>query len=280
MVGQNLKACDKISLAGDLGSGKSTVAELLAPELGAVRYSTGDIVREIAARRGMTVLELNTYMETHPEIDREIDDGLVRLSADPRAMIIDSRLAWYFTRGTFKVYLSVDPLIGAARILSAGRSTEQYGSVEEAADRIRERRRSESRRYLDMYGVDIKDFANYDLILDTTYVSPDRIAFALREAFRLHRQDPSYRAVMVSPKRLLYPDDAPDLELAARYSDKLAAEEEIPPVEVFGYDGDFYLASGLESALAYAMADTDLIHAALVPGSPEGREFVRMADSL
>ena len=94
---------NKISLAGDLGSGKSTVAKLLIEALGAEYYSTGAIVRAVAEKRGMTVADLNVYMETHPEIDKEIDDGLVALSEDPRPLIIDSRMAWHFTADTFKV---------------------------------------------------------------------------------------------------------------------------------------------------------------------------------
>ncbi len=270
----------KISLAGDLGSGKSTISECLAPMLGAVRYSTGDIVRKIAGERGMTVLELNTYMETHPEIDREIDDGLARLSEDPRAMIIDSRLAWHFTKGTFKVYLSVDPAVGAARIIGANRATEQYRSVEEAEAGVRDRRRSERRRYSEMYGVDIKDFGNYDMIVDTSYASPEKVAFALREGLRVWKEDPETRALLVSPKRLLYPDDAPDFALAAEYSDLIVAGEDVPAVRVFESDGDLYIASGVESALAYAMAESDFIHAELVSGSPAGKTYVRMADSL
>ena len=77
---------DKISLAGDLGSGKSTVSKILIERLGASYYSTGSIVRSIAEKRGMTVTELNVYMETHPEIDHEIDDGLVAL-ADLKVLV-------------------------------------------------------------------------------------------------------------------------------------------------------------------------------------------------
>ena len=110
---------DKISLAGDLGGGKSTVADILIKRLGAEYYSTGAIVRAIAAERGMTVGELNKYMETHPEIDHEIDNGIAALSDDERFLIIDSRMAWHFTKGTFKVYLSCDAETSALRILHA-----------------------------------------------------------------------------------------------------------------------------------------------------------------
>jgi cytidylate kinase len=71
---------EKISLAGDLGSGKSTVSKILIERLGAEYYATGVLVREIAERHGMTIGELNIYMETHPEIDHEIDDGLKALA--------------------------------------------------------------------------------------------------------------------------------------------------------------------------------------------------------
>ena len=38
----------KISLAGDLGSGKSTVSKILIESLNAEYYSTGAIVRSVA----------------------------------------------------------------------------------------------------------------------------------------------------------------------------------------------------------------------------------------
>ena len=121
---------DKISLAGDLGSGKSTVSDLLIADLGAEYYSTGRIVRSIAEKRGMTIGELNAYMETHPEIDHEIDDGLKALSQDERFLIIDSRMAWHFTEGTFKVYLSTDIETSALRIMSANRKGEHNATLE------------------------------------------------------------------------------------------------------------------------------------------------------
>ena len=137
---------DKISLAGDLGSGKSTVTGILMEALGAEKYSTGTIVREIAERMGMTIGELNVYMESHPEIDTEIDDGLVRLASDPRSLIIDSRMAWHFTAGTFKVYLSTDVEVAAARIMGANRSCEHASSLDEAVSCTKARRESEKKR--------------------------------------------------------------------------------------------------------------------------------------
>ena len=168
---------EKISLAGDLGSGKSTVAKILVDALGAEYYSTGGMVRAIAERMGMEIGELNKYMETHPEIDKEIDDGLVALAEDERAFIVDSRMAWHFTGGTFKVYLSTDIETAAARIMSANRTCEHASTLKETVECTRQRRQSERKRYSEKYGVDITDLSNYSLVVDTTYASPDTMGF-------------------------------------------------------------------------------------------------------
>ena len=46
----------KISIAGDLGSGKSTIAKKLTKKFGCRQYSTGDIQREIAKKLKMSVV--------------------------------------------------------------------------------------------------------------------------------------------------------------------------------------------------------------------------------
>ena len=180
---------DKISLAGDLGSGKSTVAAILTEAIGAERYSTGSIVREIAERMGMTIGELNVYMETHPEIDREVDDGLVRLASDPRSLIIDSRMAWHFTAGTFKVYLSTDVETASLRIMSANRSCEHSQTLEETVACTKARRESEKKRYSTKYGVDITDLSNYSLVVDTTYATPDEVAGVILSSFEKWKEE-------------------------------------------------------------------------------------------
>ena len=48
-----------ITISGMLGSGKSTVAKILAQKLDYGYYSTGNAQREIAQKRGLTTLELN-----------------------------------------------------------------------------------------------------------------------------------------------------------------------------------------------------------------------------
>ncbi len=173
----------KISLAGDLGSGKSTVGKLLAEKFGAQMYSTGTIQRELAAKMNMTTLELNKYSETHPEVDGMIDDGLRALNEKDVSVVIDSRMAWHFVPSSFSVYMSADPAVAAARIMNAGRESEPFKSLDEAVRSIAERRQSEQARYMHLYGVDIKDLKNYDFVIDTSDISPETVAGRIAEAY-------------------------------------------------------------------------------------------------
>ena len=270
---------DKISLAGDLGSGKSTVSDILISRLGAEYYSTGAIVRSIAASMGMTVTELNKYMETHPEIDHQIDDGIKALSDVDKFLIIDSRMAWHFTRGTFKVYLSCDPETSALRIMMANRQGEQTSTLEEMIECTRSRRESEKKRYFEQYGVNIKDLSNYSLIVDTSAASPEEVAECIISGFESWQKDKSFTGLFLSPERLHYPERQPDELLLAEYSSRLEEGIDLPPVTVTDRGGEFYVIDGLESALAYSLNYATFVPARLVDAEPVG-EYVRMKNSL
>ena len=271
---------DKISLAGDLGSGKSTVSDILIRELGAEYYSTGKIVRSIAEKMGMTALEFNQYMETHPEIDNMIDDGIAALSLDPRMLVIDSRMAWHFTKGTFRVYMTVDLETSAIRIMSANREGEHAASVEESIKETRLRRQSEQKRYMEQYGVDIKDLTNYSLVVDTTEASPEEVAGVIINAFRIWQQNKDYNRCYICPERLNFIDDAPNGDTISELASMLERGEEIPEVTVFESNGEFYVEDGTESALAYAFNMNTHVPARLVKGNVGNRKYVKMKNSI
>ncbi len=271
----------KISLAGDLGSGKSTVSDILIKELGAEYYSTGSIVRSIAAERGMTVTELNVYMETHPEIDHEIDDGLAKLADVDKFLIIDSRMAWHFTKGTFKVYMSTDIETSALRIMGANRQGEHAATLEETIAQTRARRESEKKRYKEQYGVDIKDLSNYDLVIDTTVATPREVADSIIACFEQWKLFAGFKCVLISPERLNYPDDEADNERVADLATSLELGLGVPEVTVYERDGEFYLDSGYETALAHSFNMDRYIPARLVSAPlTDERKFVKMKNSL
>jgi predicted cytidylate kinase len=166
-----------IALSGELGSGKSSVSELLAGALGARLVSTGEAQRHIAEQRGISTLELNRLAETDPTIDDEIDSVFRSLTSEREPLVVDSRLAWHFLPDAFKVHLVVDPAEAASRVLHRPDSeAEHYASLPEALAKIGDRVESERRRFLLVYGIDIFRLGNYDMVVDTTQASPAEVA--------------------------------------------------------------------------------------------------------
>ncbi|MDR0714158.1 MAG: AAA family ATPase [Bacteroidales bacterium] len=193
-----------ISITGDLGSGKSTVSSLLRRHLPYGYIYTGAIQRKIAEKYGMTTTELNKYAETHPEIDEEIDNTFRSLN-NASDLIVDSRLAWFFIPASFKVFLKINLAVSAERIIrDSRRKNEQYSSVEEAVCHITERKQSENKRYMQLYGADCTDLSRFDLIVDTSFVSPEQVTGIILEAYRHWQTGKAYTKTLISPQNL-YP---------------------------------------------------------------------------
>ena len=177
-----------ITLSGDIGSGKSSVAAELQKLSGYDIIGTGRIQRAIAERRGLTTLELNKISETDRSVDDEIDNFVIELGKSKDHLIVDSRLAWHFIPDAFKVYLSVDAMIGAERVFNAGRSDENNPSLEATLLNNRKRQDSEDQRFHKLYGVHFRRHDNYDLIVDTSSISPEEIASKIFECFEQRKK--------------------------------------------------------------------------------------------
>jgi CMP/dCMP kinase len=167
----------KITLTGDLGSGKSAVSKLLCAATGYQYLSTGQIQRQLAAEMGIDTLEMNRRADTDPSIDERIDSVFIALNQSAEGYVVDSRLAWHFIPQSFKVYLQTDPFTAAERILrDPNRKSEQYSSATEAVEKIKARKASENARFLAKYGADCADLLGFDVVIDTTTRTPDQVA--------------------------------------------------------------------------------------------------------
>lgn len=169
-----------IAIAGDLGSGKSTVARILCRKLGYSYFSTGTLQRKLAAERGMNTLEMNYFAETTKSIDEYIDAQLKRIGSTEggERYVLDSRLAWHFVPGALKIYLTVQPGIAAQRVLTdTERQNEPSAdSLEERGRTLQERQTVENRRFKNLYGVDCQNPGNYDAVIDTSCLSAEAVA--------------------------------------------------------------------------------------------------------
>jgi CMP/dCMP kinase len=183
-----------ISITGKLGSGKSTVCRIIKERYGYEIFSTGAIQREIAREMGISTLELNKRMKLDHSLDTKIDETTTRLSRERRddRLIFDSRMAWHFAENTFKIFLTVDPSVAAERVMANQRdSEERYETVEEAREKLIERSLVEQARFKELYGVDYYDYANYNLVVDSSERTPEEIVDIIWNAFRAYEADPA-----------------------------------------------------------------------------------------
>lgn len=198
-----------ITITGNLGSGKSTICKQLKEKYQFEIYSTGKVQRELARQMNMTTLELNQLMCSDRKYDKMIDDETARISRENKEkdIIFDSRLAWHFVEHSFKVFVSVSLEVAAERVMNDTRGAEEkYSSLEEAKNMLAERAATERVRYKDIYNLNYMDFSNYDLVIDSTYCTADKIAEVIINEAREYENSSSHPALtkmLVSPERLL-----------------------------------------------------------------------------
>jgi CMP/dCMP kinase len=165
-----------ITIAGKLGSGKSSTAKMVAEILNYKHYSTGDFMRSIANDRGISLAELSKIAEGDDSIDKELDDHNLEIGKMEN-VILDSRLGFYFIPNSFKVFLELNPDIASVRIMedrksNPNRHTEDAGifdTKESIMESINNRLLSERKRYKNLYGIeDLTSHDNFNLIVDTS----------------------------------------------------------------------------------------------------------------
>ena len=162
-----------IAIAGPIGVGKSTVARALADRLGYRYISGGEVFRDLARERGISVVEVNKLAETDPALDRELDRRQHEL-AKAGTCIVESRLAGWMVDAELKVWLRASVDVRAARV-----ARREGQPVASARAELVERERSEWARYKGVYQIDIDDLSPYHLVIDTTLWNADAIVDAL-----------------------------------------------------------------------------------------------------
>lgn len=244
---------DIVTLSGDIGGGKSSVGRILAAALSFKLISAGGIQREIAASMGLTTLQLNELSAKDRSVDDRIDSHTKMLGETTEHIIVDSRLAWHFIPDAYKVFLSVDALVGASRVFDASRADEHHSSLQNALENNLTRAKLEVARFRTLYGIEMRDYRNYDLVVDTSYASPDIVAQTIERAFHAKRTGQPTAQCWMSPKRLL---DAPIADVSNTSNEGV--------VTIRTIDGVFVIASGREKVEAALHEGAALIPAALV----------------
>ena len=175
-----------ISLAGQLASGKGAVSKVLIEKLGYGIYRNGEYFRKLAKEKNMDVTTFNEYVEKHPEIDRQIEKSAAEYAKDHTRFVIDARLGWYAVPESFKVYLTVDIDEAARRAFNDPnrKDTESFNTIEEQKQDLIKRYNLENQRYYSLYNVRKEELSNYDLVIDTSFITPEQVADKIIEEYK------------------------------------------------------------------------------------------------
>lgn len=169
-----------ITIGGLHGTGKSSVAEIIAKEFRLRRVSAGQVFRALAVEHHMSLEDFSRFAEGNEKIDRELDD---RLKAEARKgnAVIDGQLAAWMAEG----HSDLSILLTAPLDVRIRRIADRDGvDFEIAKHETLAREESERTRYLRYYNIDISDLSVYDIILNTDKYDLEGVASVIVFAIR------------------------------------------------------------------------------------------------
>lgn len=178
-----------ITLTGKPCSGKSTVATILQEKYGFIRISMGEMFKAEAKKRNMSTEEFTAYRTKDPSFDIYVDKQIPNFvkKYKNQNVVIESRVAWHFLSNSFNVFIDIDDDEMAKRLLYSDRTgKEKSSSFEEAKKTTLNRYQLELEVYKKTYDIDCSNFSNYDLVVDSSNLTPEELADSIYEEYKKH----------------------------------------------------------------------------------------------
>ena len=171
----------KVTISGHPGSGTSTLVEGLSKHFSWTSINGGQIFRNEASERKMTLAEFGELCSNDETVDLTLDEKLRTHILDQVTNIIESRLAgWWGYKLQFdciRIWLKVSEQERAKRV-----TVREGITLEEAISANKARLLVDNERYEKMYGLIPDDPTPYTHIIDATNITAEQV---LAEAIRI-----------------------------------------------------------------------------------------------
>jgi cytidylate kinase len=167
-----------ITIGGNLGAGKTTLAKRLAEAMHYEELYVGGIFREMAAEKNLSIEQFYAELKNDPAIEQAVDKRQATMMREKDNLVVQGRVAWYFAKSSpfevLNIFLGVDAATGAKR---SGERKENIGrTADEMVIATAEREKMERERYAALYGIENHfDPAHYDIVLDTTSLTEEQV---------------------------------------------------------------------------------------------------------
>ncbi|UCE91239.1 MAG: AAA family ATPase [Methanobacteriota archaeon] len=178
----------RIAVSGPPGSGKTTVSEIVANRLGYKLVLVGQVFRQMAEERKVSLDTFGRYAEEDETIDKELDSRMIAIARGEDDIVIEGRLAGaLMRRGDIEAFtVNVDAAEDVRCLRIAKRENKPVDQVQRE---IRVRERSENKRYIAYYGIDVSNKMIYDLWIDSSGRSAEEVADAIVDEVRKRLDD-------------------------------------------------------------------------------------------
>lgn len=156
-----------ITISGLHGTGKSTYAQILSEIFALRRFSAGELFRQIANEKDISVSKLSEMTFNNKEIDKLIDNK-TKEEAKRGGVILEGLLTGWIAKdqADIKLFLTTSERIRLRRI-----SKREGVNYDIARKKTMHREMLERRRFKLFYGININDLSIYDLTLNTGLLS-------------------------------------------------------------------------------------------------------------
>jgi predicted cytidylate kinase len=172
-----------VTISGPIGSGKTTVCNLLSSRLAMPCVVSGHIFRQMAKELNLSLADFGRLAESDPKYDHQLDERMVNIAREKGDVILEGRLTAYMLKRNgipaLKVYLDADVDVRVARVVQR-----EGQDMSQARHDLLEREECEATRYRQYYNIDIRDKSVYDLIVDTGALTPEQVVERIVEAVR------------------------------------------------------------------------------------------------
>lgn len=143
--------------------------------------------RELATQMGLNIVqfdEMGDLPGNKEKFDLKYEEYQKSLDVND-TIILDGRMSFYCQPKSFKVFLTIADEEAARRIFNdKNRIGDNYSSIEDVLAATRKRDEENVSRYKKLYGVDIMDMSQFDLVVDTTVSRPEYYIDLIIEKFQ------------------------------------------------------------------------------------------------
>ena len=183
----------KITLSGIAGTGTTSVGKMLAKELDYEFKSGSNMFRMAAIEEGLTMEEADVKWGKDKGIDLKIDNFQKKFGEENDNFVLDSKMAWYCVPDGINIKFTCNLEERIRRVTESSLDTRlayNKDGFEKTKEKTLDREINHQSRILDVYGIEnIYDDSHFDLIIDTTNITPEKVVSRILEYINKQEKD-------------------------------------------------------------------------------------------